>query len=289
MKAPRCIALGTILGVCVYDMMYNAPFTQLYSPIHLQFPSVHFDDGPPSPSAGPSTSNNSSHVHVTDPPSRSANLDVPSMSNDSSHVHVTDISSHSGQQVRVIQLDPGPSSSSEASRENPIEIDGSSRTVLNSQVIDQSSEYSISVNRTTADSLWLSAVSFYKGAMVRPAKLRKQLVVNFSETGEIGADSGALRKEFLEDALKEMNLSLFDGEESTRIPKKDYNLQMHFEMAGMLVAHSVLQEGPGFPCMSEDVYDFIVKGECYPCKGNTPLDIGTVELHSFIEKVNLLF
>ena len=120
---------------------------------------------------------------------------------------------------------------------------------------------------------------------MHPNKLRKQLVVSFSETGEIGADSGALRKEFFEDSLKEMNVRLFDGEEYTRIPKKDYNLDVHFEMAGMLVAHSLLQEGPGFPCTSEAVYDYMVKEKCYPCKGDVPLDLGIVELHSFIEKV----
>ena len=80
---------------------------------------------------------------------------------------------------------------------------------------------------------------------MHPNKLKKQLVVSFSETGKIGADSGALHKEFFEDTLKEMNVRLFDGEECTHIPKKDYNLEVHFEMAGMLVVHSLLEEGPG--------------------------------------------
>ena len=152
-------------------------------------------------------------------------------------------------------------------------------------MVNQSSEYSLSVDRTTADSLWLSTVSFYKGAKVRPEKLRKQLVVSFSKTGEIGADSGALRKEFFEDALKEANERLFDGEDYTRIPKKDYTLQVLFELAGMLVAHSVLQEGPGFRCLNEAVYDYITKAECYPYKADIPLDLATTELHNFIEQV----
>lgn len=202
----------------------------------LQFPSVHVgDDQPPEVKA------------TNDPSSSSVDRHTPSVSNDSSHVHITDLASHQGYPIHVIQLGPGTSSISEGSRENPIEIDGSSgciETVLNklsNQVIDQSSEYSISVNRITANSLWLPAMSFYKGALVHPNKLRRQLLVSFSETGEIGADSGALRKEFFEDTLKEMNVRLFDGEECTRIPKKDYNLEVHFEMAGMLVAHSLLR------------------------------------------------
>ncbi len=109
--------------------------------------------------------------------------------------------------------------------------------------------------------------------------------MSFSKTGEIGADSGALRKEFFEDALKELNRRLFDGADNTRIPKKDYTLQVLFELAGMLVAHSVLKEGPGFPCVSGAVYDYMAKGECYPCKADIPLDLATTELHTFIEKV----
>lgn len=214
-----------------------------------------------------------SDVEVTDGPLKSSSHNgdthTPSTSNESSHVHVTDLACHQGSQIRVIQLDPGPSSSIEGSQEYPIEIDGNSRSIetvlneLSSQVIDQSSEYSISVNHTTVSSLWLSAMSFYKRAMAHPDKLRKQLMVSFSETGEIGADLGALRKEFFEDTLKEMNTRLFDGEKWARVSKKDYNLEVQFEMAGMLVAHSLLQEGPGFSCMSETVYDYIVKGKCY--------------------------
>lgn len=209
------------------------------------------------------------------------------------NVHVSDFQRASGLSARIIELDPGPSTSnpSEGSREHPIEVDKtpqSLETLLqahSSQVIDSSSEYSLSVDRTSGESLWLSATSFYKRAMVRPEKLRKQLVVSFSETGEIGADSGALRKEFFEDALKEANKRLFDGEDYARIPKKDYTLQVVFELVGMLSAHSILQEGPGFPCMSEAVYDYMTKGECYPCKEDLPLDLATTELHNFIEKV----
>lgn len=42
-----------------------------------------------------------------------------------------------------------------------------------------------------------------------------------------------------------------------------------FDLTGMLVAHWVLQEGPGLPCLSVAVYDFITKGDCYPSKANS--------------------
>ena len=142
-------------------------------------------------------------------------------------------------------------------------------------VINSTSEYSLSVDRSSVERLWLSATSFYKGAMVRPEKLTRQLVVSFTETGEIGADSGALRNEFFEEALKQANARLFEGEEYARVPKKDYTLQVLFELAGMLVAQSVLQGGPGIPCLSEAIFDYISEEECYPCKADIPVNLAT--------------
>ena len=56
----------------------------------------------------------------------------------------------------------------------------------------------------------------------------------------------------------------------------------------MVVAHSVLQEGPGIPCMSPAMFEFLAyqnPDECYPVKDDIPLNIATHELISFIEEV----
>ena len=62
------------------------------------------------------------------------------------------------------------------------------------------------------------AVCFYKNAMVKPGKLRKELVVHFE--GETGADSGALRLEFFEDTIYQANLCLFEGENDRHADSK---------------------------------------------------------------------
>ncbi len=52
-----------------------------------------------------------------------------------------------------------------------------------------------------------------------------------------------------------------------------------------MVGHSILQEGPGLPC----VYDYMVHDEvdqCYPVKEDIPLNISSHELISFIEEVS---
>lgn len=213
-------------------------------------------------------------------------------------MNVRDFQSLSGLPIRIIQLDPGPMpstsvASSDVKGDHAQELPIHSLEALlhahSLEVMDQDSEYALGVDCSSEDRLWLSAVSFYKGALVRKEKLKKQLVVSFTETGEVGADSRALRKEFFEDALKEANRRLFDGEDDNHIPKKDYTLKVLFELAGMLVAHSVLQEGPGLPCLSEAIYDFITTGKCHPNKADVPLNLSTTELLTFIDKVMVIY
>jgi len=154
-------------------------------------------------------------------------------------------------------------------------------------VIDQRSEYILSIDRTCKDHFWKMVEAFYKGGICRPHKLQKVLVIQFQ--GEVGADGGALRKEFFEDALKEMNHRLFEGTPDRRIPKKDWDLQWAMEIAGMLIGHSVLQEGPAFGCVSPTVFDFLIAGDssmCFPTKADIPLNLTTCDLLTFIDKVS---
>ncbi len=85
-----------------------------------------------------------------------------------------------------------------------------------------------------------------------------------------------------------MNTRLFDDEDVCRVPKKDWSFEMLFQICGMLVAHSILQSGPGFPCLSSSIYAYLVSGNpsyCFPTKSDIPLDLGTHSLISFINEV----
>ena len=73
------------------------------------------------------------------------------------------------------------------------------------------------------------------------------------------------RKEFFEDALREMNNQLFEGEDERRVPKKDVGLELLFEVAGMLLGHSILQGGPAFPCLSASIFDYLSHGDVGNC------------------------
>ncbi len=69
-------------------------------------------------------------------------------------------------------------------------------------------------------------------------------------SSESGADSGALRREFFEDAIVQANLNLLEGEDDRRMFKKDWGMESVYEMMGLLIAHSILQNGPGLRCLN---------------------------------------
>ena len=81
------------------------------------------------------------------------------------------------------------------------------------KVLDQSSEYILSIDRSTPEHFWLGVTSFYKGAISKPQKLMRPLVVNFVNTDELGSDAVALKREFFEYVLREVNNQLFEGED----------------------------------------------------------------------------
>lgn len=185
---------------------------------------------------------------------------------------------------------PGPSSSGNATIKQPL----SATDLISShayRILDQSSEFIVNINRSSPEAFWMAVVAFYKGARGNLSKLKQSLVVNFVNTGECGADCGALRKEFIEDALQDVNERLFEGEGESRIPMKDASLELQLEVAGMLIAHSLLQGGPGMPCLSPAVFQYLVHGDvslCYPAAEEIPLNIATHDLITFIDKVSWL-
>ncbi len=144
------------------------------------------------------------------------------------------------------------------------------------------------MDRSSPEHFWVSVVAFYKGAIRNPDKLKRSLIVTFDNSGEDGYDASALRKEFFEDSLKAVNERLFEGDEKRRIPKKDCSLEIVLEVAGMIFAHSVLQEGPAMPCLSSFIFEYLLHGDtsrCHPLKEDIPLNMSTCELIMAIEEV----
>ena len=89
---------------------------------------------------------------------------------------------------------------------------------------------------------------------------------------------------FFEDALKEANSHLMEGDDRRRVVKKDWGMEPMYEIMGTMVAHSVLLGGPGLPCLSPCMYQYMCghSDACYPTIDDIPLNLAIYDhqIHS---------
>ena len=78
------------------------------------------------------------------------------------------------------------------------------------------------------------------------------------EVYENAVDAGALRLEFFGDLMRELNMNLFEGKEDCRVPIYSLGNVYLIKVARIMVAHSLVQGGPGFPCLAPCVSIYIV-------------------------------
>lgn len=124
------------------------------------------------------------------------------------------------------------------------------------KVMNQSSSVNLPVCR---DGLWRNALCFYKNCLHYFDRLHYELRIEFQD--EEGIDAGALRCEFFESLMKEMNDRLFEGQATRRVPKRDSSLERNLELAGIMIGHSILQGGPAFPCLCPAVCSYLLYGD----------------------------
>lgn len=116
----------------------------------------------------------------------------------------------------------------------------------------------IKILQVNRQELWQRALIFYKAT---PKKdLYKRLSVTF-EGYENAIDAGALRIEYFGDLIRHINNNLFEGKEMHRIPLHSWDKVHLLQMGGLMLAHSILQKGPGMPTLAPYVYEFICSGE----------------------------
>ena len=106
--------------------------------------------------------------------------------------------------------------------------------------------------------LWKTSLIFYKNTP--KDHLYRRLNVMF-EGLENAVDAGALRLEFFADLLRAVNKNLFEGKQDRRIPVYSWENVYLIKVASIMVAHSLLQNGPGMPYLAPYVYQFLVSGE----------------------------
>ena len=106
------------------------------------------------------------------------------------------------------------------------------------------------------DKVWQRAMQFYKSAKFKNKRLRGRVCVEYVD--DDGVDAGALRGDFFEKVITELNQKLFEGNQFCRLPKKDPGMEQLFEIGGMMVAHSVLHGGPSLSCINPTIHHYLL-------------------------------
>ena len=110
--------------------------------------------------------------------------------------------------------------------------------------------------RLERDSVWMDMFHFYKCNMADEIELCEELVVQFEN--EEGLDGGAIKREFFALVLKDIRSRLFEGKDLMILPIRDAKRGLIFRIAGVVIAHSVIQHGPiGFPFLAPCVYQYM--------------------------------
>ncbi len=152
-------------------------------------------------------------------------------------------------------------------------------------------EDNIKIIDVERETLWQRALIFYKAT---PHKdLFKRLSVTF-EGYENAVDAGALRIEFFGDLMRQVNSNLFEGKEKNRVPLHSWDKVHLLQMGGLMIAHSILQKGPGMPTLAPYVYEFICSGEkgkavALITKDDLPDTPQNKDLSEFLKKVDYIY
>ena len=105
------------------------------------------------------------------------------------------------------------------------------------------------------DEIWKGALTFCKKCLTDH---QNNLCISFKN--EEGLDAGAMKAEFSEMILEQIQLRLFEEREFSKIPVKDSSKGLLLKIAGLVIAHAIAQGGPSFGALSTAVY-FHIAGQ----------------------------
>jgi hypothetical protein len=111
--------------------------------------------------------------------------------------------------------------------------------------------------------------------------------------GEPAIDAGGPRREYFTMLLKSLvscksSIRLFEGKEGRLLPMKNTDALRGqlFKIAGRMISTSIVNGGPGFPCLSPPVYEYLVQGFTEELVSNINKDdIFDIDASQAIDKV----
>ena len=143
------------------------------------------------------------------------------------------------------------------------------------------------------EDLVIDVFHFYKSQHFDPT-----IPVRVQMKGEPAVDTGGVLRQVFTDVFADLAsgsstcLRLFRGQDArlTPIYSSEHVLTGVFEVLGKMIAHSLIQGGPGFPFLAPGIYWYIATGDLSEAVGRSSfVDIGDHELAVFIERVSLMY
>ena len=115
--------------------------------------------------------------------------------------------------------------------------------------------------------------------------------------GEPAIDPGGPRREYFTILLTSLvscksSIRLFEGREGRLLPMKNTDALRGqlFKVAGRMISTSIVNGGPGFPCLSPAIYEYLVKGFQEGLVSTiTKVDIVDIDAFQAIDEVNPSF
>ena len=112
------------------------------------------------------------------------------------------------------------------------------------------------------DDLIEDAVAYYKSI-----QFDSSCPLRITFQGQPAIDSGGVLRHFYSDLFEGLvqgkPLLLFEGEKGHKVPSYQPQAVMSgmFEMVGKMIAHSLVQGAPGFPCLALPCFYYLVTGD----------------------------
>ena len=139
------------------------------------------------------------------------------------------------------------------------------------------------------ENIWREGLGFYKMAIVKPEYLFKSFHLVYE--GELGIDAGALRIEFFTKFFQQARKELFEEVNSHVIPKRSGGNLVIFKIIGLVIAHSIFQDGPPFSSLAPWCYSVLLEDsedetDLLLTSDEIPLNAGTATLIKFINELD---
>ena len=127
------------------------------------------------------------------------------------------------------------------------------------------------------------AMVYYKGAEFDPTK-RLRIVY----MGQSAVDTGGVVKQFYTQLLSAVSKQFFQGANyCTPIYSSDVVAAGVMKLVGVMIVHSILQGGPGFPIFSPAVYNYLCTGDLQEAVKTMTIEDCSLHIQDLIKKVNV--